>query len=46
MVPYDVGDHFGARFFILPYCDAGGRFFLIGDRLENCYLAISNFYIL
>ena len=26
----------------LLYFDAGGRSFLIGDRLENCWLATSN----
>ena len=44
MVPYDAGDHFCAKFFILPHYDASSRFLLIGDRLENCYLATSNLY--
>ena len=36
MVPYDVGDNILTNFFILPWCDAGCRSLLIGDRLENC----------
>ena len=40
MVPYDAGDHFEQIF--LLYFDAGGRSLLIGDRLENCWLATSN----
>ena len=40
MVPYDAGDHFEQIF--LLYVDAGGRSLLIGDRLENCWLATSN----
>ena len=42
MVLYDLGDHFVAKFPILPLCDSGGRFLLIGD----CYLATSILYIL
>ena len=40
MVPYDAGDHFEQIF--LLYVDAGGRSLLIGDCLENCWLATSN----
>ena len=40
MVPYDAGDHFEQIF--LLYFDAGGRSLLIGDHLENCWLATSN----
>ena len=40
MVPYDASDHFEQIF--LLYFDAGGRSLLIGDRLENCWLATSN----
>ena len=40
MVPYDAGDHFEQIF--LLYFDAGSRSLLIGDRLENCWLATSN----
>ena len=40
MVPYDAGDHFEQIF--LLYFDAGGRSLLIGDLLENCWLATSN----
>ena len=40
MVPYDASDHFEQMF--LLYFDAGGRSLLIGDRLENCWLATSN----
>ena len=40
MVPYHAGDHFEQIF--LLYFDAGGRSLLIGDRLENCWLATSN----
>ena len=40
MVPYDVSDHF-EQIFLLCF-DAGGRSLLIGDRLENCWLATGN----
>ena len=40
MVPYDASDHFEQIF--LLYFDAGGRSLLIGDCLENCWLATSN----
>ena len=40
MVPYDASDHFEQIF--LLYFDAGGRSLLIGDHLENCWLATSN----
>ena len=40
MVPYDAGDHFDQIFQL--YFDAGDRSLLIGDRLENCWLATSN----
>ena len=40
MVLYDAGDHFEQIF--LLYFDAGGRSLLIGDCLENCWLATSN----
>ena len=40
MVPYDASDHFEQIF--LLYFDAEGRSLLIGDRLENCWLATSN----
>ena len=36
MVPYDAGDHFLANFSIVL------RSLLLGDHLENCWLATSN----
>ena len=35
MVPHDVGDHFWAKFSILPQCDAEEKS-LLTDCLENC----------
>ena len=43
MVPYGIGDHFCARFSILPLCEVGSRSLLIGYYLANCYLATSIF---
>ena len=42
MVPYDASDHFEQIF--LLYFDARGRSLLIGDRLENCWLATGSSY--